>query len=688
MIMMTEQGSITTQYALLIGIDFYPETSRSLKGCVRDVQGVEQHLRTRTGIDIRKVTASPTEPKSSRPAEDAEHLPTYDNVVASLERITSNAAPGELVYIHYSGHGTTIPPESGLSDCPNTSTGELALVLLEGTQGTSIKCLRGSELALRLGKMVEKKLIVTLVLDCCFSGSVIRDDDSVRFYPYDLLVSTAHPHSPWGSLGLESDAVVSDARGASMRQNWLVNPDGYCILAACGPTEEAREIEIAGQYNGMLSYFLIRSFVKRGGVGGRQQRIYAHLCARFREKYPWQKPMLYGNKRLRFFEHADGGFDAMLIPVIMTRGTSPRLQAGEAHGVCKGDQFILCTSGTAEGGSEAERDPVIAEVTNVGALLSDLKILGTESFPTSSGLMAVERTKLSLRRFPIRLELGLPCSTVWKAALQERASLDVQFVGDAEPGALFSFYVTVIAKDVYEIRDEWNRAISDLPASPYSLEENAAYVLDILEHLTRFKLAQSLTNAEPTSGFRQSFDVRLVNTTAGKIMAPGCLRAEPFHPGCSLPECVMEVAHDDVLELQVQNNNEKQGHALHVHIYSLGSCWEIENLLRANHEVVPPQYSNQSPDFRQGTSGRWNKKIRMTVPEELQRRGRRQCDDIIKVFLTIQQTSFACLELPEIGEMDERHRPAKSWKEVPDHLSEDWAALSFRVRTYVKQLNQ
>ncbi|RWA05807.1 hypothetical protein EKO27_g9297 [Xylaria grammica] len=680
---MPERSSIVTQYALLVGINFYPDTLRSLKGCVRDVQGMEEHLITRTGIDIRRLTASPTEPKSSRPAEDPEHLPTHDNVVSSLERIISHAVPGDLVYIHYSGHGTTIPPESEFLDCPNTSTGELALVLLQGTQGTNIKCLRGSELALRLGKMVEKQLIVTLVLDCCFSGSVIRDHDSVRFLPYDLLVDTAHPPAPWESLSSEIEAILSGVRSASMRQNWLVNPDGYCILAACGPTEEAKEIEVTGQYNGMLSYFLLRSFIKRGGVGGKQQRIYAYLCARFREKYPRQKPMLYGNKRLRFFEDASGGSDVTPIPVITIRNTSPKLQVGGAHGLCEGDQFILCTPGTAEDGSGAERGPVIAEVTNVGALLSDLKILDVESFPALSGLTAVARTRLSLRRFPIRLELHLACSAVWKAALEERASLDVQFIDDAEPGTSFSFYAAIIAKDVYEIRDEWNRAIPDLPASPYSLEENAAYVLDILEHLTRFKLAQSLTNTEPINDFRQSFDVRLVNTTTGTIRAPGCLRAQPFHPGCSHPECVMEAADNCVLELQVQNNENKLGHALHVHIYSLGSCWEIENLLQANHEAVPPRYSNQSPDYRQGTSGQWNKRIKMTVPEKLQRRGRRQCDDTIKVFLTIQQTSFTCLELPEIGELTERHGPAGSPKGVPDHLSEDWAALSFRVRTHV-----
>ncbi|KAH8895993.1 hypothetical protein GQ53DRAFT_640491, partial [Thozetella sp. PMI_491] len=652
--------SVVGQYALLVGVNFYPGTLRSLKGAVRDVQELEEHLMGRTGIEIQRLTASSTEPNSSRPAEDAEHLPTYDNLVSSLERITSHSAPGDLVLIHYSGHGTTIPPASDLSDGPNTSTAQLA-------------------------KMVKKKLIVTLVLDCCFSGSVMRNDDSIRFLPYDFLVDTAHPPKPWESLGWGTESALASVRSASMRQNWLVNPDGYCILTACGPTEEAKEIKVEGQYNGMLSYFLIRSFIKRGGLGGRQQHIYAYLCARFRQKYPWQKPMLYGNKRLRFLENVNGWPDTEPIPVITTGDISPKLQAGEAHGVSEGDQFTLCTTGTADT-SEAEKDAVIVQVTSVGALLSDLKILDAESFPALLGLTAVARTRLSLRRFPIRLELRLPCLDVWMAALEERASIYVQFVDDAEPKPSFSFYAAIIAENVYEIRDEWDRAIPDLPASPYNLKENADYVLDILEHLTRFKLAQSLANEEPKTDFRQSFDGRLVNTRTGKAMAPGCLRTGPFQPNCSHPGCRMEAAHGDVLDLQLKNNGDKQGYALHVHVYSLGSCWEIENLLDANNEVVPPRYSNQNLDYELGTSGQWNKKIRMTVPEELQARSWQGCDDTIKVFLTIQPTSFTCLELPEIGKLTKRHGQSGTEKVVPDHLSEDWAALSFQVRTHVKQI--
>ena len=64
------------------------------------------------------------------------------------------------MYIHFSGHGTR-----------NEETGDLSLVLLGEVSG--IRYLSGRELAALVDKMVKKRLHITLVLDCCFSGGVV-----------------------------------------------------------------------------------------------------------------------------------------------------------------------------------------------------------------------------------------------------------------------------------------------------------------------------------------------------------------------------------------------------------------------------------------------------------------------------------------------------------------------------------
>ncbi len=94
----------------------------------------------------------------------------------------SRAKAGNFVYIHYSEHGTTI---GSFNEFSNGATGDLALVLLEGVTGTNLRYLEGLELANLLRNMVDKGVTVTLILDCCFSGSVMGDDSSTRYLSYD-----------------------------------------------------------------------------------------------------------------------------------------------------------------------------------------------------------------------------------------------------------------------------------------------------------------------------------------------------------------------------------------------------------------------------------------------------------------------------------------------------------------------
>ncbi|KAI0188043.1 hypothetical protein EV127DRAFT_138441 [Xylaria flabelliformis] len=152
--------------------------------------------------------------------------------------------------------------------------------------------------------MVDKKLLVTLVLDCCFSGSVVRYDNSTRFVEYDSTVAEAHRSVPGKSLGWEANRPIH--RDAIMLPRWLVDPDRYTILAACGPREIAREISDEHKRKvGALSFFLSNCMGRVNGLGARQQNVYGYLSVRMREfssrSGRQQTPMLYDNKYLSLF---------------------------------------------------------------------------------------------------------------------------------------------------------------------------------------------------------------------------------------------------------------------------------------------------------------------------------------------------------------------------------------------------
>ncbi|KAB8268075.1 hypothetical protein BDV30DRAFT_20599 [Aspergillus minisclerotigenes] len=120
--------------------------------------------------------------------------------------------------------------------------------------------------------------------------------------------------------------------------------------------------------------------------------------------------------------------------------------------------------------------------------------------------------------------------------------------------------------------------------------------------------------------------------------------------------------------------------ALYVYVYNLGFGWQIVNISRGC-EVVPPP--NPDLGFRE-----LRRRITTAVPIELKGKGIRQCDDIIKVLITSQPTSFDLLELPKLSKVESVRRSTSRVTTIRSSgyghtgASENWAALNFPIRTF------
>lgn len=651
---MNNQDTIVTHYAILIGIDAYPK--RPLTSCVQDVQEIKNYLSgvlNSVHIQLFAATKS-TQLNLYNPVESSMLWPTYDNVTSAFREIISLAKTGDFVYIHYSGHGTRTEPCREFS---NKSTGDLALVLLDGEKENDERYLRGWILAHLLKAMTDKGLVVTLVLDCCFSATVYRDDDTtVRFLPYDAEIDSKYPLSLEKSPGDEADRATN--RDASMLPNWLINPNGYAILVACGPHESAKGItsEPDGQNHGALSYFLLKAFTESGGLKNKHKNIYHHICAMFRKSRQQQNPVLYGNKDQGFFGYINSGLDINPISIIERDG-SLQLQAGQAHGVCDDDRFTLRPLGSVESNSNSEEEPVIAQVTQARAFISYLKVLKMTSVWARTGWIAEPLTRAAHQKFPIRLASSLLHQDEWLTALRER-SLNVHT--DKEEH-LFSFHVLLKNYKEYEILDESDHKIINLPTMSHD-QMDISSICDILEHLVRYELVRTLANKMAADAFMESFKVQIISRS-GEIFDP---------------EFVVEVEQDEegkyMFELQVEN---KASEDLYVYVYDMGPCWQVQNIYGGSYEVIPPR--NSGPGF----TGMFRKKLRTIVPPEMREKGHRQCQDIIKVFVTSKPTSLDLLELPKLGKSAKRNTTDRTSQEDSDTL-EEWAALSFPIRTSLK----
>ncbi|TVU20026.1 hypothetical protein EJB05_36213, partial [Eragrostis curvula] len=96
--------------AVLVGIN-YPGTKAELKGCHNDVDRMRRSLVDRFGFDESDIRVL-----VDADGTGARSLPTGANIRRELARLVGDARPGDLLFFHYSGHGTRLPAETGQDD--------------------------------------------------------------------------------------------------------------------------------------------------------------------------------------------------------------------------------------------------------------------------------------------------------------------------------------------------------------------------------------------------------------------------------------------------------------------------------------------------------------------------------------------------------------------------------------------
>ncbi|CAH9135158.1 unnamed protein product [Cuscuta epithymum] len=94
--------------AVLIGIN-YPGTKAELRGCVNDVRSMHRCLVDRYGFSEEDITILID-------TDDSYPQPTGRNIRSALTDLVRSARRGDYLFVHYSGHGTRLPAETGEED--------------------------------------------------------------------------------------------------------------------------------------------------------------------------------------------------------------------------------------------------------------------------------------------------------------------------------------------------------------------------------------------------------------------------------------------------------------------------------------------------------------------------------------------------------------------------------------------
>lgn len=203
--------------ALLFGINDYPGDSSDLNGCVNDVYDVKEKLDSLYPDFVTKIFT-----------DSNATISTFEYELAKeVEKLQA----GDVLLIHYSGHGTYVTDKNG----DEQDGYDEALYLYDGP-------LIDDDIRGMLEGIPEGATVI-LIFDCCYSGTITRSvalkKEKNRFYP-----------SPVGKKSTGSLKIKNRfAKGNDMR--WIT-------FSGSGEHQTSADAYINGRYNGAFTYFLLK----------------------------------------------------------------------------------------------------------------------------------------------------------------------------------------------------------------------------------------------------------------------------------------------------------------------------------------------------------------------------------------------------------------------------------------------
>ena len=370
-------GSNATEfYALLVGIDRYsPEAQirrmQNLRGCVNDINAMERLLMRDYSVPAANIHKLPNEDATRRAIEEE-----FDKfLVPAAERLAASGKNGAFLF-HFSGHGSRAKDHTGTEPDGFDET----IVPYDSCVG-DVCDIRDRELGNMLSRLEGLSNNVTVILDCCHSGSGTRQDvdgegrapagfTNVRWCPPDPREQPTD-HRPAGARTRVVRNLNTPASPWSGR---------HALLAACRDREKAYEQAIScGSetiYRGALTNAIIEEL-----SSGSQSLTYHELGERIRievqSRFSDQVPQCEGRRDRLVFGGLTPARDVWLT-VVGKAGNLLWIDAGLVHGVTKGTTLQVYRPGTRTMAG-AGQPVAVLEVRVVGAVGSGCAAVSGQS---------------------------------------------------------------------------------------------------------------------------------------------------------------------------------------------------------------------------------------------------------------------------------------------------------------------
>lgn len=496
-----------TLYALLVGIDRYPEPIPRLNGCVNDIKRMREYLLGRHDDSAFRLDLA--EPLLDQQA-------TRQAVIDEFQNHLGKAMKGDVALFYYSGHGSQERAPKEFWHLEPDKLDE-TLVCWDSRQ-SGHHDLADKELAYLIEKVAKNGAHVVVILDCCHSGSGTRNlrnqqtavrrwETDLRDRPLDSFIMTVD----------EANRPARDVNGGGT-SGWAA-AGRHVLLAACRDDEEAVEyhaIRPDGQLEqrGTFSYFLGEALRSANGPITYRD-LFARTSALVRAQVQGQSPQLEST----LAEDLDAQlFDGAIRPsapyfTLSNRDGAWWIDGGAVHGlppVAPDEDTLLDAfpfGASDDDLRESKKATAQVKLVRLNSTRSEVELTGAGELDPAAAYKAVV-IALPLPRITVVLEPseGTGAELARTALSKAEGNKPSLYVREVKPGAGEPARFRLRVEDSgYCITSPENDRSLVAPITGLN-DASARLAIQRLEHMSRWTLAAELTNSTTSI---QSTDIAL-----------------------------------------------------------------------------------------------------------------------------------------------------------------------------------
>ena len=467
--------SQSAKLALLIGVDKYKSAEiRPLHGAVNDIRLMREVLIGKFGVPPSNITMLEN--------EQATHKAIID---AIKDQLIAEAKAGDVVVLHFSGHG------SQMKDVSGDEVDQLDETLVPYDSRTEgVFDISDDEINGLLKQLTAKTKNVTFIFDSCHSGAASRGGNAVREIEADRRTPPTPPDYAINSGETEGEA------------NFRANNSDYVLISGSLAKELSNETEFEGGRHGALTWFLT-SALRMAQPETTYRALMDQVKTEVTVRFPSQHPQIEGpGQDLLVF-----GVDKINVkPYVLVEPVGAqraRVEAGKALGLGKGSILNVYAPGTTD----------FETAQPIGSLkLTDVSDFESEANVTDGGLIQPHsRTILNAVTFG---DISIPVfvDTIQSAQLKKvKDSLStMQAVGltKEETGARL-----IIREKDGNLRIQSGDLELLAPPVPARSSDAVSQVSDQIKNIVHWMVVFDLKNPEST--LRVNFNFWRANDSSG-----------------------------------------------------------------------------------------------------------------------------------------------------------------------------